>query len=641
MTDRATTGGTMTDRATTSGTMTLVHLAFTLVALVASATLITMLARRTPIPAPLWLLTVGAVGSYLPALAPVPLPAEVVLVGLLPPLLYAAAIRTSVPDLRANRSAIGFLAIGLVIATAAAVGFAVSVLLHVPFPVGFAIGAVVAPPDAVAATAIGRRIGLPRRVVTVLEGESLLNDASALVALRTAIAAMAGGVTAWQVFTDFSVAVLGGTVIGLAVGWLVSRLRRHLLDPVIDTALSFLVPFVAFLPAEAVHASGVLAVVVAGLFLGHQAPLVQTAASRVTERTSWATIQFVLEHVVFLMIGLQARQIITAVSDSSLGWARILLVCGVVCAVVVLVRPLIVGLARSALLRGRRGGRSDWAETLVISWAGMRGVVTLAAAFTLPSTTPYRDVLIQVALAVTALTLLLQGLSLPWLANRLGVVGPDPREDALQLAAVLQRTAAVGLTAMEQAAGPHNADTVERIRTLANARVNSAWERLGRPDTDQETPSHTYRRLRLHMLRAERAEALRLRDAGQVEHEVLEEAFAAFDAEEATLERVSQDTDAVREAPLRTPAGLVASCDHLQAAPTVVTPTSTQCLDCIRDGTLSVHLRLCLSCGYVGCCDSSPGQHARQHAHDHDHPVIRSFEPGEHWRWCFIDEALG
>ncbi len=425
------------------------------------------------------------------------------------------------------------------------------------------------------------------------------------------------------------------------MGWLVSQLRRRIVDPIIDTTMSYLVPFAAFIPAEAVHASGVLAVVVAGLFLGHRAPLVQTAASRVTERTSWATIQFVLEHVVFLLIGLQARQIITAVADSSLGWARILLVCGVVCAVVILVRPLIVTLARSALLRGRRGGRSAWAEPLVISWAGMRGVVTLAAAFTLPATTPYRDVLVQVALAVTAATLLLQGLSLPWLARTLGVIGPDPREDALQLAALLQRTSAVGLTAMEQAAGPQDSDTVERIRTLANARVNSAWERLGRPDADQETPSHTYRRLRLHMLRAERAEALRLRDAGQVEHEVLAEAFAAFDVEEATLERVSQDSDAIGQAPLRAPATMVANCEHLQAAPTVMAPVSTQCLDCIRDGTLPVHLRLCLACGYVGCCDSSPGQHARAHATDQAHPVIRSFEPGEHWRWCFIDEALG
>ena len=195
------------------------------------------------------------------------------------------------------------------------------------WPAAFALGAVVAPPDAVAATAIARRIGLPRRVVTILEGESLLNDATALVALRTAIGAFGGAVTVMEVGLDFALAALGGLVVGLAVFFVVAWVRKHVTEPVLDTSVSLVTPFVAYVAAESFHASGVLAVVVAGLLLGHKAPVIQSASSRIAERLNWRTISFLLENAVFLLIGLQARGIIDAVAEGELGWGVVVGAC--------------------------------------------------------------------------------------------------------------------------------------------------------------------------------------------------------------------------------------------------------------------------------------------------------------------------
>ena len=203
----------------------------------------------------------------------------------------------------------------------------------------------VAPPDAVAATAVARRIGLPRRIVTILEGESLLNDATALVALRTAIAATSVGVEAFHVGREFLVASVGGAAVGFVVFVVVAKLRKLITDPVLDTAISFVVPFGTFIAAERIHASGVIAVVVAGLLLGHKAPIVQTAQSRIAERTNWRTIAFVLENTVFLLIGLQAGWIVDDVGESTLSGTRIAAVCAAV----------LVGLHRVAHGLGVRG----------------------------------------------------------------------------------------------------------------------------------------------------------------------------------------------------------------------------------------------------------------------------------------------
>ncbi len=237
-----------------------------------------------------------------------------VLLGLLPPLLYAAAIQTSLVDFNANRRSILLLSVGLIVFTTVGVGVLVhSLLPGVGWPGALAIGAVVAPPDAVAATAIGRRIGLPRRIVTILEGESLLNDATALVSLRTAVAAGGAGITAVGVGLDFALAAGGGVAVGVVLYLVIGWVRRRVEDPLTDTAISLVTPFAAYVLAEEIHASGVLAVVVAGLLLGHRSPVLQTASSRIAERMNWRTIAFVLENVVFLLIGLQAARLVADV----------------------------------------------------------------------------------------------------------------------------------------------------------------------------------------------------------------------------------------------------------------------------------------------------------------------------------------
>lgn len=618
--------------------------ALTLLAIAATVVVVAGLSVRVGMPAPLLLLLVGVVGSYLPFIPEPTLSGEVVLVGLLPPLLYAAAIRTSLVDFRENRATIGALSVGLVLFTAAGVAMTAWWLLPVPFAVAFALGAIVAPPDAVAATAVARRIGLPRRIVTILEGESLLNDATALVSLRTAIAAFtaAGAMTLWSVAADFVWAVAAGTAVGLAVTAVLARVRREVTSPVIDTALSFLAPFLAYLPAELLHASGVLAVVVTGLILGHKAPVLQNASSRLSERSNWASVQFLLENAVFLMIGLQMRRIVSAAGTSSLGWGRIALACLGVLLAVLLLRPLWMLLMRLVnVIRGRGiGNAAFWRQTAVASWAGMRGVVTLAAAFLLPAETPERDVLVLIAMVVAVGTILLQGLTLPWVARRLGVRGPDPREDALQEATILQRAVDAGVAALEETEADERTRKV--VQRRGEDRINGVWERLGWGADTAETPSESYRRVRLHMLGAERAELLRLRDAGAADHEVLASVLGALDVEESMLDLVDDRDPTLLDAPLLPPEPPGGGCDHLREAGCAVVPSDSRvCARCEAEGLAWVHLRLCLACGNVACCDSSIGRHATKHFHESGHPVMRSFETGEAWRWCFVDQLLG
>lgn len=588
----------------------------------------------------------GLAASFLPFVPQTHLRSDLVLVGFLPPLLYAAAIRTSLVDMKANRRAIGFLSVALVIGTAVAIGVLVWWLLDVPFAAGVALGAVVAPPDAVAATSIARRIGLPRRVVTVLEGESLLNDATALVALRTAIAALSGAVTAGGIVFNFLLAAGGGVAFGILVAALVGIVRKRVTDPVLDTSLSFMTPFAAYLLAEAVHASGVISVVVAGLILGHKAPIIQSASSRLSERMNWSTIQFLLESSVFLLIGLQVRWILADVQRSDLSFSQIATFCAAILVGVIVLRPICIVPGR-ALLAARKASDDEallpWTSIAIISWAGMRGVVTLAAVFVLPESTPHREVLVLAAMVVTAGTLLIQGLTLPWVARRLGVRGPDPREDALQMASVLQQAVAKGIEELDRVRKPTDEGTVvQALRNRAQMRANVVWERLGRPGSESETPTEQYARLRLAMLAAERQEVLRVRDEASIDHEVLSDVMGALDVEESTIDRIEEGVRELRQQDLVTPARRAGACADLAEAPLAAVPLTPEgCPDCAREGTRPVHLRLCLSCGNVGCCDSSVGRHANRHFQTTGHAVMRSFEPGEAWRWCYTHQMLG
>ena len=487
-----------------------VEIAVLLVALAVSVLAFTALADRLDFPAPLLLIAVGVVASYVPGVPEIHLEPEVVLLGLLPPLLYAAAIQTSLVDFNANRRAILLLSVGLVVFTTFGVGAIVHALIPgISWPVSFAIGAVVAPPDAVAATAVARRIGLPRRIVTILEGESLLNDATALVALRTAIAATSVGVEATHVAEEFLIASVGGGAIGFVVFVVVAKLRKLITDPVLDTAISFVVPFGAFIAAEEIHASGVIAVVVAGLLLGHKAPVVQTAQSRIAERTNWRTIAFVLENTVFLLIGLQAGWILDDVTDSTLSGLRIASVCAAVLVGCIVMRIVWVFAARYLLVRPGpdpvTGQSPPWTFSFILGWAGIRGVVTLAAAFLIPEDTPHREVLLLIAFTVVAGTLFLQGLSLPMLARRLRVPSPDPMEDALARATLLQQASKAGFKVLqnleyddpqgvvEAGQAAHRAAQLRRLGAVGHAGRRGDSERAlrARPAGDARGRAHS------------------------------------------------------------------------------------------------------------------------------------------------------
>ena len=287
----------------------------------------------------------------------------------------------------------------------------------------FALGAVVAPTDAVAASAIARRVGMPRRIVSLLEGESLVNDATALVALNTAIAAITGTVIAGRVVLDFGVAAVGGVAVGLAAATVLAMIRKHIQDPVLDTTLSFVAPYLAFLPAQAIHASGALSVVIAGLLLGHKSPVLQTAASRIAEHTNWRTVQFLLENGVFMLIGLQLRGILDDVDrDGQAVWTCLAVVAATIVARFVWIFSIMT-VYRHGTQRMRDQAWS-WQAGTIVSWAGMRGVVTLAAVFLLPEETPDRALLRLAAFAVVAGSLIIQGLTLPWLIRRLGLPRP-------------------------------------------------------------------------------------------------------------------------------------------------------------------------------------------------------------------------
>ena len=618
------------------------HSALDVLALVAVAGVVAGFARRLAWSEPLALTIVGIGLSFVPHVLEIRLSPDLVLIGLLPPLLYAAAIRTSLIDFKVNRRSILLLSVGLVAFSTVVVGLIAWWLVPgVTLAAGFALGAVVAPPDAVAATTVARRVGMPRRIVTVLEGESLVNDATALVALNTAIGALTSSISPWAVGWDFVREAGGGLLVGLAAATVLAFVRRYIDDPVLDTTLSFAAPYVAFLPAQQIHASGVLAVVVTGLILGHKSVSLQSAGSRVAENINWRTVQFVLENVVFLLIGLQIRRLVADVSHQHLGWFDVVWPCVAVLAATILARITWM-VAVVGVLRALRQPVWSWPVTLVVAWAGMRGVVTLAAVFLLPADTPQRSLLALAAFTVVAGTLLLQGSTLPWLVRRLQLPAPDAAEDALQSAGLVTAAARAGLAVLDEIAGEDDPpEVVAELRERATQRSNNIWEQLGRAQSELEPPAATYRRLRLQMLSAERSSILEARDSGAYDDEVLRRALLAIDLEESMLDRI-EDAAARVDEELTTPEKRAGDCKHLREAPRVMRAnTPDGCEECLREGTRWVHLRLCLSCGHVGCCDSSVRKHAGAHHRRTGHPVMRSIEPGEAWRWCYVDDLLG
>lgn len=511
-----------------------------------------LLARLTGISSPILLVVGGLVVAAVQHDLSIELDPEIVLLLFLPPLLYSAALESSLLDFRANRRPIALLSVGLVLFTTLVVGLVAYVLIpDLPLAAAFALGAIVGPPDAVAAIAIGRRIGLPARLQTILEGEGLLNDATALVLFRVFVAAaVGGGFSLWGSAGRILYAAAIGAVIGIAVAWVIGYVRVKLEEPLVENTLSLATPFLAYLPAEEIGASGVIAVVVAGLILGHASATVQSSRSRLQTQPVWKLVTFLLEGAVFLLIGLQLPEIIEGLDGYSVGR---LTLDGLVLLLVVLVsRPLWIFpatyLPRKLSKRVRAKDPSPpWQFPAALSWAGMRGVVSLAAAFAIPLTLndgrpfPERDLLLFLTFVIILGTLLLQGLTLSTVLRRLGL-RRDRQSLLLSQAAAQQSAGRAGLARLEELVqdDPPPDGIADGLRQLSTARMNSGWERLSevRVDDDRsETPSAAWRRIRAAMLEAERAELVRLRDAGQLPDEALREMQRQLDFEEVTLLR--------------------------------------------------------------------------------------------------------
>lgn len=511
------------------------HELWPVIGLVVGVLLVTSLAQRVHASPPIVLLVVGLAVSFIPGVPDYAVNPELVLTVIIPPLLYAAAVDSGVIAIKTLIQPIAQLAFGMVLITAFSVALVLpAVVPGLPFAAALALGAIVAPPDAVAAVAVGRRVGLPRRVMTILEGESLFNDATSLTMLRVALAGLAAGAFAWgHAALEFVWALVGGGLAGLAVGFAVSLLRRLIRAPLPVTALSLLTPYVAYLLGEEIRASGVLAVVVAGLYLGFRAPTEVAARVRLTESATWDTLRFVLEGVVFALIGLELWAIVTTVS-TGVGTAVAAVVA--VLLTVVLVRPIWV-FAISLLTGFRRTRSAERLKSLaIVSWAGMRGVVSLVAAQSLPFDTPFRSLLLLCTVAVIVGTLVLQGLSLPWFIRALKLEGdPKAEEDAEREAARAEASAAIKARidefVVEKSLPPQLAGMMHRWADLRD------WQSVG----GSGNPHFDARRAKMQdwqrqIVQIERDVFVSMRDSGRLSEDVLRSLQNDLDLEEALLE---------------------------------------------------------------------------------------------------------
>ncbi|HWC43301.1 MAG TPA: Na+/H+ antiporter [Actinomycetota bacterium] len=513
-----------------------------LLALIVAVAALSVLARMVGLPYPILLVLGGLVLGFLPGMPAVELPPELVLIAFLPPLLYWSGFFASPRDLRADARAIGGAAVGLVLATTAAVAVVAHAMVDgLVWAAAFALGAIVSPTDPLAATAIGRRLGVPRRLITLLEGESLVNDATALVAYRVAVAAaVSGSFIAWQAGLRFVVGATGGLAVGLAVGWLVAEVRRRLDDPVVEIVVSVATGYAAYLPAEQLGVSGVLAAVTAGLYVGWRAPELASASTRLLGFSFWEILVYLANAVLFILVGLQLRPILSSLAGTTVAdlTAQALAVSAVVIAVRLAWNFTIPYLVR---LLDRRPGqilrRVGARERLVMGWSGMRGAVSLAAALALPQDFPMRNLILFLTFAVILATLVVQGLTLPALIRRLGVSG-DGIEEREEVRARLAATQAA-LDRLDELSGADwtRDDTVERFRGLFEFRRRRLKARAGKIEDDgTEDRSLAYQRLLRELLEAQRHAIVRLRNQGVISNDVMHRIERELDLEDTRLE---------------------------------------------------------------------------------------------------------
>lgn len=527
-----------------------------LIALVAGSAVIAAAARRTPVPAPLLLVTAGIVAAYVPGVPSYVLDPHVVLPLLLPPLLHMAAVESSYLDLRANARPIGLLSVGYVLFATVVVGYLAYLFIPgLPLTAALVLGAVIAPPDAVAATAIARKLGLPSRITTILQGESLVNDATAITAFKVALAAAVGEGASWAGgIGEFALASLGGIGIGLVLMVPIHWLRTHLREALLQNTLSLLIPFVAYAAAEQVGASGVLAVVVVGLYLGHRSWQVDFA-TRLQEAAVWKMVSFILESVVFALIGLQMPYVLKGLG--SYGGMEVAGYAVGVFVTVVAVRYLwvfpatFVPRALSKRIREREPD-TTWKAPLIVGWAGMRGVVSLAIAFSIPLTLhdgdafPARNLVLFLTFTTVIGTLVVQGLTLPTLIRLLKLPGRDQYAETLAEAQAQSRASVAAEQRLDELlADDRNAlaePLADRLRTVLERRRNSVWERLGTVnELTGESADRTYQRLSREMIGAEREVFVTLRDERRIDDEMLRTLLRRLDLEEAAAYREDSD----------------------------------------------------------------------------------------------------
>jgi len=409
-----------------------------LISLLFVISVVAVVASRLKAPAEILLAIVGAILALAPGLPRLVLAPEIVLLLVLPPILYSSAVAMSWREFRVNIRPISLLAVGCVVFTTVAVAAATHWLLGLPWPVGFVIGAIVSPPDAIAPLSIARRLGLPRRIAVILEGEGLANDATALILYRFAVAAVSvGAFSLHKALGAFALIVVGEIIWGVAVGWFMLRLRRWVSNPSVEILLSVLTPFVAYWPPEYLGGSGVLATVATGLYFSWNGPALISAATRLQGIFFWAFFAYLIEGMVFLITGLQARGLISGISDYPV--SELMLSALVVSAVVILGRFLWV-FASTYLPRwlipalARADPAPSWRASFVVGFTGIRGIVSLAAALAIPLTTaagepfPHRGLILFLTFAVIVVTLVGQGLLLPWVIRFLGLAGEGRAE---------------------------------------------------------------------------------------------------------------------------------------------------------------------------------------------------------------------
>src|SRR5213592_2761289 len=490
------------------------HQAEIIVLLLTAVGVLAVLAHKITLPYPIVLVLGGLALSFVPRLPAVNLNPDVVFYFILPAIIYPAALFTSWRDFRRNLRPILLLAIGLVLATMLAVAWVTHFIVPaLPWAAAFALGAIVSPPDAVAAAAIIRRLGVPHRIQVILEGESLVNDATALVALQFAIAALVTGTFSPAYAAGrFVWAATGGIGIGLLVGVAMRWVQSHLDDPPIQITFSLLTPFIAYLPAEQMHASGVLATVAAGIFLGWHSPLMITARTRLQACAFWEMIVFLLNGFVFIVIGLQLPRILHAWNRESLTGVFVSAI--VICATVILVRFawVIPATYLSRLFKSERQVRDptpSWQHVAIVGWAGMRGVVSLAAAFALP---------------------------LPVLIRKLGVQRDAETDEEERLARLEANKAALKWIEEAGANRKFSPDAANRLHAEYDERIEQLQLCAENPDDCRgEIATPQYQRLQHKALRIERKTIIRLRNERVINDDALRRIQRDLDLAEARL----------------------------------------------------------------------------------------------------------